>query len=1099
MKQFLLSILFVSTIYAVPSDGSKSPLSGSGKPTPGLHVEQFADQKQINAATALAIDEQGRVFVAKSNRFRGRGIDDNRHRRHWLMEDITLQSTEERLAMYKRWAHKHPMNTYTDFAEEIFLLEDTDQDGKADSSKLFAGGFNDPLDGTGIGLITKDGDVWFTCIPHVWRLSDKDGDGVAESRVSIQDGFGVRVSISGHDLHGLAWGMDGKLYFSVGDRGYNLDTQEGKHFQSPDSGAVFRCNPDGSDFELYYTGLRNPQELAFDKYGNLFTVDNNADIGDKSRVVYILEGGESGWHSGHQLLTTFKNDIDTGSIKNVGTLWLNERWWDRYNPGDINRPAFILPPVAHLTAGPSGLCYNPGESMPVRYQDHFFICDYKGSAGSSLIHSFATEPWGAGFKMVDAHPFYKSITCTDADFGYDGKLYVSDYGGGWTYSTRGGIIALSYPKNIQTPSVSETEKLFKSGFDQRCEEELSELLKHPDLRVRQRAQFSLAKRGKKGANVLLTAVSQKEHQLARLHGIWGLGQLKEGDKILPFLKDKDDEVRAQAVNTIGETGHPKAATILVGLLKDESPRVRSFAAIALNRLAKDVAKDPDWLPVAKDAVVNMLEDNASKDGWLAHAGVMGLVGQRSADNLVSLFDHQSPHVRKAVVLALRRFQDDRISHFLKDSDLSIVSEAARAINDLQIDTVMTALADLVAREDVHKLTQSIQHRVLNANLRAGQTANAINLITMASNSNVMPTLRQIALEMLWDWNSPPRNDTTTGKYRPLPVRNLQGEQIKEPLLALMENSTGNIQALATRLAGLYGLPISQSFLTKIVLNSKESSDLRISAIEQLASDPLSNSKSILERLVKDPDTSIRIAAAKILVESGEEKALPTILNALSDKNLETQRLGYAYLGDLKHPKVEGRLLEDLNLLQAGKLPIPLHLELLEAAQSSSSEKVAKQLAVYRNAIASTMTGPWKFSLEGGNPNAGRDIFNNQGTCLKCHSVRGFGGVAGPSLSDVAQRLSPEKLLESIVAPNAEVVPGYGLGSFTLKDGSAISGTVLKEENGKIQVRLSDNTTKTIYTHEIDSRTPTISSMPPLALILTKPQLRDLMAYLQTLR
>lgn len=1099
MKQFLLFLLLCSSLQAVPGDGSKAPLLNSGKPTPGLQVEQFADQKQINAATALAIDEKGRVFAAKSNRFRDRGVDDNRHRRYWLMEDITLQSTADRLAMYQRWSHKHPMESYTKFSEEIYRLDDTDGDGKADQRTLFAGKFNDPLDGPGIGLMAKDGDIWFTCIPHVWRLSDQDDDGIADSRNSIQDGFGVRVSISGHDLHGLAWGMDGKLYFSMGDRGYNVHTKEGKHFQSPDSGAVFRCNPDGTDFEIYYTGLRNPQELAFDKYGNLFTVDNNADIGDKSRVVYILEGGESGWHSGHQLLTTFKNDIDTGSIKNVGTLWLNERWWDRYNPGDINRPAFILPPVAHLTAGPSGFCYNPGQSMPARYQDHFFICDYKGSAGSSLIHSFATEEWGAGFKMMDAHAFHKGVACTDVDFGYDGKMYVSDYGGGWTFSTRGGILALSYPEPLKTPSVHETQKLFKQGFNKRNSEELGKLLMHPDLRVRQRAQFTLAKRGKEGANILLTAVSQKEHHLARLHGIWGLGQLGERNKILPFLKDKDTEVRAQAVKTIGDTGHPKAATILVGLLKDESLRVRSFASIALYRLAKDAAKDPDWLPVAKDAVVKMLEDNAGKDGWMAHAGVMGLVGQRSADNLVSLFDHESPHVRKAVVLALRRFGDERIAQFLKDEDLFIVSEAARAINDLPIPPAMNQLGNLVHRENVHKLTQSVHQRILNANLRSGQPENAVNLISFASNSKVTPTLRQIALEMLRHWNQPPRNDTTTGKYRPLPPRQLTGEQIREPLLKLMESSSGNLQALATRLAGLYGLPISKSFLTKIVLNPKEPADLRISAMEQLTSDTLSDPKPILQRLLKDGDTAVRLAAAKTLVESGEDKALSIILKALSDNKLETQRLGYGYLGELSHPQVSKRLTEDLEKLQTGKLPIPLHLELLEAAQLSTNDNVKKHLDKYNQASAKSVTGPWKFSIEGGDPNAGRDIFNNQGTCLKCHRVRGFGGVAGPGLTDAAKRLSPDKLLESIIAPNAEVVPGYGLGSFSLKDGSAVAGTVLKEENGKIEVRLPDNSIQTLSAKQVASRTPTLSSMPPLALTLTKPQLRDLMAYLQTLR
>src|SRR5690606_10102183 len=102
-----------------------------------------------------------------------------------------------------------------------------------------------------------------------------------------------------------------------------------------------------------------------------------------------------------------------------------------------------------------------------------------------------------------------------------------------------------------------TQKLLSEDFDSRNSGELGELLKNPDMRVRQKAQFELAKRGSEGAEVFQQNINQQNDQLARVHGIWGITQLARKDSeyaknLLPLLEDDDPEIRAQAAKWLGD-------------------------------------------------------------------------------------------------------------------------------------------------------------------------------------------------------------------------------------------------------------------------------------------------------------------------------------------------------------------------------------------------------------------------------------------------------------------------------------------------------------------------------------------------------------------
>ncbi|MFN0022103.1 MAG: PVC-type heme-binding CxxCH protein, partial [Pirellulaceae bacterium] len=563
-------------------DGTKAAqaqIAGFRVP-PGMKVELFAAEPQLYSPVAIGLDERGRVFVAEEFRF-NRGTEENRTRPFFLEDDLQIKTLDDRLAMYRKFADKFEggMDWFRKYTDQVRLLEDQDGDSRADKSTIFAGGLNDTLDGLAAGVMAGDGDVYLTNIPHLWRLRDEDGDGVAEKREKLLTGFGVNAGFLGHDLHGLVWGPDGRLYFSVGDRGFHVKTKEGTTLATPRRGAVFRCEPDGSGLEVVHIGLRNPQELAFDELGNLFADDNNCDKGDHARLVLIVPGGDSGWNMAYQ---TIPSPYETGP-------WHAEKMWHLDEPdAETVRPAFCLPPLGKLGAGPSGFAYCGAAGWPEKMRGRFYMCNYTGNGG---IESFAVKPKGAAYELIDTQDVFKPIQATDCEFGYDGRLYVSDFVGlEWNGGSRGGrIYTLSDPALLKTEVVTEVQKLFHEGFRQRENDELAALLKHSDMRVRQRAQFALAERGEKAIGVFVTATEQRDHLLSRLHGIWGLGQVARkspaaAKSLLGLLADEEPEVRANAAKTLGDLRLATAGEPLLKLLKDEHPRVRFWAATALGQI-----------------------------------------------------------------------------------------------------------------------------------------------------------------------------------------------------------------------------------------------------------------------------------------------------------------------------------------------------------------------------------------------------------------------------------------------------------------------------------------------------------------------------------
>ena len=544
----------------------------------GLVAKLWAAEPMLANPVAFNFDEQGRIFVAETYRYRSSVFDIRDYM--WMLEDdLALRTIEDRTALVKRLFGAAGEKELGIEGEVVRLLADTDGDGVADKSYVYADGFNHPLDGIASGVLARRGKVWFTNIPSVWQFS---GDTKAETRTEISRGYGVRFNFTGHDLHGLAWGPDGKIYFSNGDRGATVKTREGGVISVPDSGAVFRCNPDGSQMELVMTGLRNPQSLVFTENGDLLTGDNDCDHGDEERLVHVIEGGDAGWRVGYQFPPLGKD-----------SPWFANRLWHQRHAG---QPAYILPPICNLEDGPSGIAYYPGTGLNDSYRGNLFVTHFKGAIARSGIFTYSVKPKGASYEIETAKPFLSSALPTDVKFGPDGRLYISDWADGWPKSKRGRIYAISDPAHENDAIIKETKAIIGGDWTKRSADELAKLLGHADWRVRLEAQFTLAERGATSIATLAKVaakvgpVSDRPHpeRLARLHAIWGLGQLAAADRaaltpVRTLLHDSDSEVRAQALKVLGDARSHVDANAFITALNDSSSRVKFFAAQALGK------------------------------------------------------------------------------------------------------------------------------------------------------------------------------------------------------------------------------------------------------------------------------------------------------------------------------------------------------------------------------------------------------------------------------------------------------------------------------------------------------------------------------------
>jgi putative heme-binding domain-containing protein len=485
---------------------------------PGFEIQLFASEPAIHKPMNITFDAAGRLFVTD-----------------------TLE-------------YPYPAKKGSVPRDTVKILADRDLDGAADEITTFVDGLNIPL-----GVQPIPGGVIVYGIPEVMRCLDKDGDGKAETREPLYQGFGFR------DTHGMVnsftRGLDGWLYAC---HGFSNDSQpQGADGQgiAMNSGNTFRMRLDGGHIEYVTHGQVNPFGLAFDPLGNMYTADCH------TLPVYMLLRGA--------YYPSFGKAHD-----GLG-----------FGPTMIGHD--------HGSTGIGGIAYYAANQFPAEYRDTLLI----GNPVTGRVNHDRLQRHGSTYQAVELPDF---IRCDDPWFrpvnlqvGPDGALYVADF-----YNRiighyevplehpgrdreRGRIWRVVYTgKGVDAPA--KTAPAIGPDVSTAPLRRLLELLGDDNLTVRTLATDEIVDRYGQQAKEPLTKLLDASggNPWQRVHGMWALERLGGfDDELLGNLAgDSDPAVRVHVIKLLGERNWEKSP-LVDAALSDNDAFVLRAAADALARHA----------------------------------------------------------------------------------------------------------------------------------------------------------------------------------------------------------------------------------------------------------------------------------------------------------------------------------------------------------------------------------------------------------------------------------------------------------------------------------------------------------------------------------
>lgn len=509
---------------------------------PGFEVKLFASEPEIVQPIAMALDDEGRVWVAQATSY----------------------------------PVKRPAGEGHD---QILIFEDTDRDGHFDKRTVFLDGLN-LVSGLAVGF----GGVWIGQPPYLMFVPDKNGDDVPDSEPQILlDGW--HHEDTHETLNSFTWGPDGWLYGCHGVFTHSLVGKPGtpKEERIPINAGIWRYHPTRHVFEVFAHGTSNPWGLDYNDQGQWFLTSCVI-----PHMFHVIDGARYRRQAGAPFNPYTYEDIKTIANHShfVGIQW-----------NHADRKASDTAGGGHAHSG--AMIYLGGR-WPERYNNQIFMNNIHGDRWNQDV---LIDTPGSGY-VGDHGPDF--LLANDAasqivhfDYGPDGNVFAIDWYDTHECHTRnveipdrsnGRIYKICYTSDENIKPGSFMLPVGKSLQDYGTAK-LVELQLHDNEWYVRHARRILQERGGDAATRKALAEIAFNHPdpTRRLRGLWALhvtGGLT-AEQVNRALDDENHYVRGWAIQLSLDGRQPSPQLLerfAVMAKEDPSPVVRLYLASACGRL-----------------------------------------------------------------------------------------------------------------------------------------------------------------------------------------------------------------------------------------------------------------------------------------------------------------------------------------------------------------------------------------------------------------------------------------------------------------------------------------------------------------------------------